>query len=123
VDSLNQAVDFVNARPHPLVLYGFSDKESVKQKLVSETQSGGIVFNDTFQHLAVPELPFAGVGESGYGNQVMKHTYDTFTQLRSSIDMPKEAEPYLAIRYPPHSEEAVKALTAPVYMPIPQSSL
>ncbi|KAG2102620.1 aldehyde dehydrogenase [Suillus cothurnatus] len=32
VDSLNQAVDFVNARPHPLVLYGFSDKESVKQK-------------------------------------------------------------------------------------------
>lgn len=123
VDSLNQAVDFVNARPHPLVLYGFSDKESVKQKLVSETQSGGIVFNDTFQHLAVPELPFAGVGESGYGNQVMKHTYDTFTQLRSSIDMPKEAEPYLAIRYPPHSEEAVKALTAPVYMPIPPSSL
>jgi aldehyde dehydrogenase (NAD+) len=61
-------------------------------------------------YLPVPELPFAGVGESGCefllhlgaqrmfltlnpvtdGNQVMKHTYDTFTQLRSSIDMPKE---------------------------------
>jgi hypothetical protein len=24
------------------------------------------------------------------GYQVMKYTYDTFTQLRSSIDMPKE---------------------------------
>ncbi|KAG1733555.1 aldehyde dehydrogenase [Suillus lakei] len=110
VDSLKQAIDFVNARPHPLVLYGFSDNESVKQQLISETQSGGIVFNDTFQQLA-----------DGY--QCMKHTYDTFTQLRSSIDMPKEAEPQLAIRYPPHSEEAVKALTAAVYTPIPPSRL
>ncbi|KAG2065876.1 aldehyde dehydrogenase [Suillus decipiens] len=123
VDSLDEAVNFVNARSHPLVLYAFSDNEGVKQRLVSETQSGGIVFNDTFQQLAVHELPFAGVGESGYGNQVMKHTYDTFTQLRSSIDMPKEAEPHLAIRYPPHSEEAVKALTTGVYAPIPPSRL
>ncbi|KAG2740391.1 aldehyde dehydrogenase [Suillus brevipes Sb2] len=123
VDSLDQAIDFVNARSHPLVLYAFSDNESMKQRLVSETQSGGIVFNDTFQHLAVSELPFAGVGESGYGYQFMKYTYDTFTQLRSSIDMPKGAEQHLAIRYPPHSEEAVKALTAAVYTPIPSSHL
>ncbi|KAG1813445.1 aldehyde dehydrogenase [Suillus variegatus] len=123
VDSLKQAVDFVNARSHPLVLYVFSDDESVKQQVVSETQSGGIVFNDTFQQVAVGELPFAGVGESGYGYQVMKHTYDTYTQLRSSIDMPREAEPHLAIRYPPHSEEAVRALTAAVHTPIPSSRL
>ncbi|KAG2344173.1 aldehyde dehydrogenase [Suillus weaverae] len=123
VDSLDQAINFVNARPHPLVLYAFSDNESMKQQLVSETQSGGIVFNDTFQQLTVDELPFTGVGESGYGYQFMKHTYDTFTQLRSSIDMPKEAEEHLAMRYPPHSEEAVRALTAAVYTPIPPSHL
>lgn len=57
-------------------------------------------------HMAVSDLPFAGVGESGCeistssgrsatdaltdGYQFMKYTYDTFTQLRSSIDMPKE---------------------------------
>ncbi|KAG2105497.1 aldehyde dehydrogenase [Suillus discolor] len=123
VDSLDQAVDFVNARSHPLVLYAFSDNQSVKQRLVSQTHSGGIVFNDTFQQLAVSELPFTGVGESGYGYQFMKYTYDTFTQLRSSIDMPKEAEASLAVRYLPHSEEAVKALTDAVYTPIPPSRL
>ncbi|KAG1777961.1 aldehyde dehydrogenase [Suillus placidus] len=123
VDSLDQAINFVNARPHPLVLYAFSDNERMKQQLVSETQSGGIVFNDTFQQLTVNELPFTGVGESGYGYQFMKHTYDTFTQLRSSIDMPKEAEAHLAMRYPPHSEEAVRTLTAAVYTPIPPSRL
>ncbi|KAG2105523.1 aldehyde dehydrogenase [Suillus discolor] len=123
VDSLKQAVDFVNARSSPVVLYVFSDNESVKQQVVSETQSGGIVFNDTYQHLVVHELPFGGVGESGYGHQGMKYTYDIFTQLRGSIDMPREAEPYLAIRYPPHSEEAVRALTAAVHIPIPSSRL
>jgi len=123
VDSLEHAIDFVNARSHPLVLYAFSENESVKQQLVKETQSGNIVFNDTFQQLAVDDLPFGGVGESGYGSQVMKYTYEAFSYLRSSIDMPKEAEPQLAKRYLPRSEEAVKALTASVHLPIPRSSL
>ncbi|KAG1810459.1 aldehyde dehydrogenase [Suillus plorans] len=123
VDSLKQAIDLVNARSHPVVLYVFSDNENVKQQVVSETQSGGIVFNDTFQQLSVHALPFGGVGESGYGCQGLKHTYDTFTQLRGSIDMPREAEPFLAIRYPPHSEEAVRALTTSLHTPIPSSRL
>lgn len=80
------------------------------------------------------------------GYQVMKYTYDTFTQLRSSIDMPKEcvassflscvsrfgdnvclstsirAEPFLEPRYPPHGPEAIKALTGAVHLLIPQST-
>ncbi|KAF8549820.1 aldehyde dehydrogenase [Imleria badia] len=122
VDGLNEALAFINARPHPLVSYAFTEDPVVKQRLIDETQSGGIVFNDTFQQLSVNELPFAGVGESGYGYQVMKYTYDTFTQLRSSIDMPKEAEPFLELRYPPHGPEAVNALTGAAYLPIPRST-
>ncbi|KAG2129419.1 aldehyde dehydrogenase [Suillus bovinus] len=123
VDFLDQAINFVNARSHPLVLYAFSDNKRLKQRLISETRSGGIVFNDTLQQFAVSELPFAGVGESGYGSQFSKYTYDTFTQLRSSMDMPREAEANLAMRYLPHSKEAVKTITAAVYTPIPPSSL
>jgi len=122
IDSLDEALAFINARPHPLVLYAFTEDPFVKQRLIDETQSGGIVFNDTFQQLAVTELPFAGVGESGYGYQVLKYTYDAFTQLRSSIDMPKEAEPSLQLRYPPHGPEAVKALTSAVHLSIPRST-
>jgi len=122
VDGLDEALALINARPHPLVLYAFTEDPHAKQRLIEETQSGGIVFNDTFQQLAVNELPFAGVGESGYGYQVMKYTYDTFTQLRSSIDMPKEAEPLLQLRYPPHGPVAVKALTGAAHLHIPQST-
>ncbi|KAH7922135.1 aldehyde dehydrogenase [Leucogyrophana mollusca] len=123
VDSLEDAIRFINARPHPLVLYAFTEDPTAKEQLINETQSGGIVFNDTFQQLAVNELPFAGVGESGYGYQIMKYTFDTFTQLRSSVDVPKEAEPHMQIRYPPHGAEAVKALSAAAYQPIPSSKL
>ncbi|KAH0833838.1 aldehyde dehydrogenase [Lanmaoa asiatica] len=140
VDTLDEALAIINARPHPLVLYAFTEDAIVKQKrwlfsspvcvfrltrhfiVIKETQSGGIVFNDTFQQLAVNELPFAGVGESGYGYQIMKYTYDTFTQLRGSIDMPKEAESFLQLRYPPHGPDAVKALTGAVHLPIPRST-
>ncbi|KAG8215120.1 Aldehyde/histidinol dehydrogenase [Butyriboletus roseoflavus] len=122
MDGLGEAIAFINARSHPLVLYAFTEDPIFKQQLIDETQSGGIVFNDTFQQLAVNELPFAGVGESGYGCQVMKYTYDAFTQLRSSIDIPKEAEPFLQLRYPPHAPEAVEALTSAAYLPIPRST-
>ncbi|KIK94969.1 hypothetical protein PAXRUDRAFT_33229 [Paxillus rubicundulus Ve08.2h10] len=124
IDSLEEAIAFVKARPHPLVLYAFTEDPVVKQKIIDETQSGSLVFNDTLQQLAVPELPFTGVGESGYGSQFMKYTYDIFTQLRSSIDMPKEAEASLQGRYPPHSPEVVQAIAGPAFcgMPIPPSS-
>ncbi|KAN0079816.1 Aldehyde/histidinol dehydrogenase [Tylopilus felleus] len=122
IDGLDEALAFIHARPHPLVLYAFTEDPVVKQRLIDETQSGAIVFNDTFQQLSVNELPFAGVGESGYGNQVMKYTYDTFTQLRSSIDMPKDAEPFLQLRYPPHGPEAIKVLTSTVHLAIPENT-
>ncbi|KAF9228241.1 aldehyde dehydrogenase [Gyrodon lividus] len=122
VDNLKEAIAFINSRPHPLVLYAFTEDPVVKQKIINETRSGGLVFNDTVQQLAMNELPFTGVGESGHGYQFMKYTYDTFTQLRSSIDMPKEAEPSLQLRYPPHGPEAFRALAGAVHTSIPTSS-
>lgn len=56
--------------------------------VINETLSGSVVFNDTYQQLAVSNLPFGCVGASGYGYQGGKYTYDNFTHMRSSIDVP-----------------------------------
>ncbi|KIM65529.1 hypothetical protein SCLCIDRAFT_22701 [Scleroderma citrinum Foug A] len=90
VDSLNEAIEFVNERPHPLVLYAFTEDPIVKGRLINETQSGGITFNDTVQQLSVAQLPFSGIGESGHGYQFLSYTFEAFTHLRSSVDIPKE---------------------------------
>ncbi|KAI6046580.1 aldehyde dehydrogenase [Pisolithus marmoratus] len=120
VDSLDDAIDFINARPHPLVLYAFTEDPVVKERLINETQSGGIAFNDTFQHLAVGELPFSGIGESGYGYQFMRYSFDAFTHLRSSVDIPKSEEPNLSLRYPPYKAEAYQLLGSALNVPIPE---
>lgn len=120
VDSLDEAISFINARPHPLVLYAFTEDPAVKERLINETQSGGIAFNDTFQHLAVAELPFSGIGESGYGYQFLRYSFDAFTHLRSSVDIPKSEENNLSLRYPPHKPEAYQVLGSAMNIRIPE---
>ncbi|KAG6331416.1 hypothetical protein ID866_7675 [Astraeus odoratus] len=108
VDGLNEAIEFINERPHPLMLYAFTEDPVAKQRLINETQSGSIIFNDTLQW--IHELPFSGVGESGYGYQGLQYTFDAFTHLRSSIDIPKAAETTLSMRYPPQGEQALQLM-------------
>ncbi|KZP11668.1 aldehyde dehydrogenase [Athelia psychrophila] len=115
VDSLSDAISFVNSRHHALVVYAFTDSEELKQRLVETTRSGNIVFNDVFQQMDVMELPMGGVGESGYGHQVLKASFDALTHHRSSIDVPKTSEDLLSVRYPPYTEEHSKIMAGAAF--------
>ncbi|KAF8680177.1 aldehyde dehydrogenase family [Rhizoctonia solani] len=119
VQDIDDAIEFINDMPEALALYVFSADQAVKSRFINETLSGSIVFNDTYQQLGVTNLPFGCVGASGYGYQGGKFTYDGFTHLRSSIDVPKEAEPHISIRYPPYSEQATNIFFGAVKQPIP----
>ena len=64
---LDQAIDFVNARPRPLALYLFDDDAANVERLLGRTVAGGVTINDTILHIAQDDLPFGGVGPSGMG--------------------------------------------------------
>jgi aldehyde dehydrogenase (NAD+) len=68
VDSLDEAIAFVRARPKPLALYVFSKRGDRTEKVLRETTSGGVTVNDCMLHIANPHLPFGGVGPSGIGS-------------------------------------------------------
>ncbi|KAF8166014.1 aldehyde dehydrogenase [Crassisporium funariophilum] len=119
VESIDEAIDHINAGDHPLILYAFSNNEENKKKIVANTTSGGVAFNDTFQQLAVNELPFGGVGESGYGRQVLKYSFQLFVYERGIIDVPYQAEPFMNIRYPPYTEQTYEVMSAGVHVKIP----
>ncbi|KAF8878203.1 Aldehyde/histidinol dehydrogenase [Infundibulicybe gibba] len=121
VDSVDDAIEFISSRDHPLVLYAFTSDEKTKIKIRENTMSGNLVFNDTFQQLAIHELPFGGVGESGYGRQVLKYSYDNFTYERSTLDIPKESELFLEPRYPPYTPEKLEFMSVPINLAIPPS--
>jgi aldehyde dehydrogenase (NAD+) len=102
VDNVDAAIAFVNARPKPLALYVFSSDKDVQEQVVERTTSGGVTVNHTWLHLAVPSLPFGGVGESGMGAYHGRSTYETFCHQKSVLVKPTFLDP--PVVYPPYTE-------------------
>ncbi|THH11294.1 hypothetical protein EW146_g8099 [Bondarzewia mesenterica] len=121
VDDIDHAIRIIAERPSPLVIYIFTEDETIRDKFLNRTASGTIVLNDTVQQLAVHEIPFGGHGESGYGAWFGKTSFDTFTQLRGYIHVPLAADPSMKFRYPPYSDEAVDGLASfGMRLPLPK---
>lgn len=101
VDHVDDAVTFVGARPKPLALYVFARARETIDRVVAGTSSGGVGVNCTVQHLAIPGLPFGGVGESGMGAYHGRHGFETFSHRKAVLDKPTHPDPPIA--YPPYT--------------------
>lgn len=82
-DALDDAIAFVNDRPHPLALYVYGRDEAVCERVVARTRSGGASINEAVLHVAAHELPFGGVGASGMGAYHGAAGFETFSHARS----------------------------------------
>jgi aldehyde dehydrogenase (NAD+) len=102
IKSIEEAIRFINARPKPLALYVYSKNDDVAQQVLDRTSSGGAVVNHCWLHLAVPGLPFGGVGESGMGAYHGKQTFETFSHRKAVLKKPTSIDPPLM--YPPYTE-------------------
>ncbi|WP_258100170.1 aldehyde dehydrogenase family protein [Marinoscillum pacificum] len=65
--NLDEVIDYINARPKPLALYLYSKNRKNKRKVLQETSSGALVYNDSVLHFGHPHLPAGGVNNSGIG--------------------------------------------------------
>ena len=101
VDSVAEAIEFVNERPKPLALYVFSRDDDTVDTVVERTSSGGVGINNTLLHIGPPELPFGGIGPSGMGAYHGRTGFDTFSHLRSVYERAVRPDPSLA--YPPYT--------------------
>lgn len=99
VDDARAAVERVNAAAKPLALYVFTSSDRQAGAILDQTTSGGALVNHTLLHLAVPELPFGGVGESGMGAYHGRTGFDTFSHLRSVLTASTRVD--LPLLYPP----------------------
>jgi aldehyde dehydrogenase (NAD+) len=102
VDSIDEAINFVNARSHPLALYVFAEDQKVNDKVVASTTSGGVTVNGTIFHMTGPFLPFGGVGESGMGAYHGRAGVDTFQHLTPVLKRSTRVDAPLA--YPPYTK-------------------
>jgi len=64
---LDDAIAYINARPRPLALYYFGADGRQRDRVLARTTSGGVTANNTLMHVVTEDLPFGGVGASGFG--------------------------------------------------------
>ncbi|NWY07893.1 AL3B1 dehydrogenase, partial [Nothoprocta ornata] len=103
VRSVDEAIDFINARERPLVVYVFSSDKKVVNQVLERTSSGGFCGNDTLMHMTLTSLPFGGIGESGLGRYHGQFTFETFSHQRGCLQRTTALEPINALRYPPYN--------------------
>jgi coniferyl-aldehyde dehydrogenase len=81
-DTLDEAIDYVNAGERPLALYLFAKDETVVSDVLRRTTSGGACVNSAAVHGALPSLPFGGIGQSGSGRHHGIEGFREFSNLR-----------------------------------------
>lgn len=100
VESMQEAFDFIQSRPHPLALYLFTSSRSEEDLFLKRVPFGGGCVNDTIIHIATQNLPFGGVGHSGMGSYHGKKSFDTFSHAKSVVK--KFTWLDLVLRYQPY---------------------
>jgi aldehyde dehydrogenase (NAD+) len=83
--SLEDVVEFLQRRPKPLAMYIFSRNDTAVDELLRRTSAGGTVVNNCLVHLVNPNLPFGGVGESGFGSYHGRFGFETFSHPRAVL--------------------------------------
>lgn len=82
-DNWDQVKNIISKNPEPLSLYLFTKDKKLQRKTIDELSFGGGIVNHCLLHFPNSELPFGGVGNSGYGRYHGKSGFNAFTHEKS----------------------------------------
>jgi aldehyde dehydrogenase (NAD+) len=104
-NDIETVLRWLHEHEKPLGLYVFSARPSFVEEILRRTSSGGVTVNDVIQHSAEPNLPFGGVGGSGFGAY---HGHRSFLELSHSRSVYYQAavNPAEQAFRPPYSPSA-----------------
>ncbi|MEJ2299417.1 MAG: aldehyde dehydrogenase family protein, partial [Woeseiaceae bacterium] len=107
-DDLEAAIRFIRRGDKPLAAYIFTRDAQAEQRFLSSVSSGNACVNDTMMFMAVPELPFGGVGPSGMGCYSGEHGFRTFSHMKAVMKRGWWPDPDL--RYAPYTDSKFSLL-------------
>ena len=100
-ENVGEALSALNERDKPLALYIYANNADLVDQVIAESSSGSVCVNHNAVQLAVPGLPFGGVGASGMGAYNGKAGFDTFSHAKSVLRRPERGE--VPLMYPPYT--------------------
>ena len=107
--TVNEAIDYVNAHDRPLGLYYFGSDKNEENEVVTRTISGGVTINDLLVHATQEGLPFGGVGASGMGVYNGIEGFKNFSHAKP-IYRQTPIEKALKMMRPPYTQKFLNLL-------------
>ncbi|KAG8071623.1 hypothetical protein GUJ93_ZPchr0006g41071 [Zizania palustris] len=108
VKKIEDSIAFLKPKPKPLAIYAFTTNESLKRRIVEETSSGSVTFNDAVVQYALESVPFGGVGHSGFGQYHGKYSFELFSNKKAVFRRSFLIE--FMFRYPPWDDSKIGTL-------------
>ncbi|XP_006647605.1 aldehyde dehydrogenase family 3 member F1-like [Oryza brachyantha] len=108
VKKTEDCIAFLKPKPKPLAIYAFTNDEKLKQRIVAETSSGSVTFNDAIVQYGLDSVPFGGIGQSGFGQYHGKYTFELFSHRKTVLRRSLLLE--FMFRYPPWDEHKMRML-------------
>lgn len=102
LEKIEDSVEFIKSRPRPLTIYAFTKSKTLERRMISETSSGSVVFNDAIIQYAADTIPFGGIGESGMGRYHGKYSFEAFSHEKAVVRRSYLSEFWF--RFPPWNE-------------------
>ncbi|KAL4612214.1 hypothetical protein ACB092_08G182400 [Castanea dentata] len=110
LEKIEDSIQFINSKPKALAIYCFTKNKTLQSRMISETSSGSVTFNDTIIQYAADTLPFGGVGGSGFGTYHGKFSFDTFSHEKAITRRSFLTEFWF--RFPPWNNHKVQLLAS-----------
>jgi aldehyde dehydrogenase (NAD+) len=107
VQSLDDAIRFVNSRPKPLSAYLFTKTRETRERVIKEVPAGGMLVNHLAFQVSTAKLPFGGVGASGMGAYHGRFGFEEFSHRKSVLTKPTRPD-LSSFIYPPYTARAMK---------------
>src|ERR1700742_1213402 len=107
VQSLDDAMRFVNSRPKPLSAYLFTKTRETRERVIKQVAAGGMLVSHLAFQVSTAKLPFGGVGASGMGAYHGKFGFEEFSHRKSVLTKPTRPD-LSSFIYPPYTERAMK---------------
>lgn len=107
-EDLSEVFSILKRQSKALACYMFGQDPNFANRVISVLSFGTGCINDTQIQMDNENIPFGGVGGSGFGSIHGKSSFDTFTHEKSVIGgvNPKEME----WRYPPYTPEKYRKM-------------
>ena len=103
---ITEAQAIVLKNPHPLSAYYFGNNRGNEKIFTERIQAGSMAINNAVVQFVNSNLPFGGVGNSGYGSYHGYYGFRTFSQMKPVMKSSSWPDPRM--KYPPYSKSVLK---------------